>query len=96
MSGVAFRGDVAQQRGYCRPASLRQERGAHSGLRLAAVDPDATFAAPGVASYEKEEAAGRVAAGVCKDADILGKVVAKRFGDCAVGPNDAQVLVRNG
>ena len=44
----------------------------------------------------REEAAGRVAAGVCKDADILGKVVAKRFGDCAVGPNDAQVLVRNG
>ena len=53
MFGGAFREDVAQQFGYRAPASSRQESGIHSGLRLAAVDPDAAVSAPGVASYEK-------------------------------------------
>ena len=54
--GGAFNKDVAQQSGYPMPASSRQEKGTHSGLRLAAVDPDAPVTAPGVASYEKDEA----------------------------------------
>ena len=54
MFGGAYNEDVAQQSGYRMPASSRQEKGTHSGPLLAAVDPDATVAAPGVASYEKD------------------------------------------
>ena len=46
MFGGAFGEDVAQQCGYGMPASSGQEKGAHSGLWLAAVDPDATGTAP--------------------------------------------------
>ena len=59
------------------------------------VDSDATVAAPGASSYEREEAAGRASSGASKNADILGKVFAKRFGDCALGPSDKQDLVEN-
>ena len=76
------------------PVSSRQERGTHSGY-CPVVDPDATVTVPGVATYEKEEAAGRVSSEVSKNADILGKVFVTRFGDCTVGPNDTQVLVEN-
>ena len=60
MFGGVYREDVAQQYGYRTPVSLRRERGTRSGLRSAVADPDATLAAPGVASYEKDAAAGRV------------------------------------
>ena len=76
------------------PASSRRESGTRPGMCPAAVDPDATAAAPGVASNE-EEAAGRASAEASKHAGALGKVFADRFGECAAGPNDAQALVEN-
>ena len=52
-------------------------------------------AQPDGTSYGKEEAAGRASSDVSKNADVLGNVFVKRFGDCAAGPNDTQVLVDN-
>ena len=77
------------------PAASRQESGTHSGLWLAVVDPDASVTAPGVASREKGEAAGRVSSEVSKNAAVLGKVFVKRFDECTASPNDTQVLVEN-
>ena len=57
--GGAFREDVAQQCGRRMPVSPCQERGTHSGLRLAVADPGAAATVPGVTSYEKDEAARR-------------------------------------
>ena len=62
---------------------------------MAVVDPDATVAAPGVASRVKEEAAGHDASTVRANAVILGKLFAKRFGDCASKSNETQVLADN-
>ena len=93
--GCVYREDVAQKCGRRLPASSRQECGTHSGLWLPVVDPDATASAPGVASYVKEEAAGRASSEVSENSDILGNVFAERFGDCSTGRNDTQVLVEN-
>ena len=92
---TSFAATPVQQRGYCMPASSRQGSGTHSRMWLAVVDPDATATAPGVASYEKEDAAGRVSSEAGKDTDVLGKVFAKRLGDCRSCPSNTQVLVEN-
>ena len=93
MVGGVFREDVGQQRGFRMPVSLHQEKGTHSGLWLAVVDLDATAAAPGVDSHEKEEAAGLEASSVRANAVILGKLFVKWFGNCASKGNESQVLV---
>ena len=77
------------------PASLSQERGTHSGLWLAVVDPDAAATVPGVVSRVKEEASGLDASGVCTNAAILGKLFAKWFGNCSSKGDGAEVLAGN-
>ena len=51
MSGRAFSEEAVQQSGFRLPAASFQEKGNHSGLRLAVVDPDATVTAPGTVEH---------------------------------------------
>ena len=95
MFGGKSREDVAQQRGHRMPASPRQEKGTHSGLWLAAVDPDASVTVSGAESYEKDEAAGRTSSEVKKNAGVSGEVLPKRFGECVSSPTDIQALVND-
>ena len=63
MFGRAFSEEAAQQSGFRMPAASFQEKGNHSGLWLAAADPDATVTAPGTVEHVKGEAMGRVVTG---------------------------------
>ena len=95
MLGGTSREDVAQQCGFCAPASPSQEKGTHSGLWLAAVNPDATATVSGVVSHVEEEAAGRDSPGVYANAEILGNLFGKWFGNCASKGDETKVLVGN-
>ena len=80
-SGLRFRADVAQRRGYRMPTLSDYEKGANLGVLLVVADPDAAATAPGVApeSGVSENAAG--CSLVRDNAALLGKVFASRFGD---------------
>ena len=93
--GGKFDEEVAQQRGHRTPTASREEKGAHSGLRLAVVDPDATVTAPGGASSGKVEDANRGTSEVSRNADMSGEVLVERLGDCPRSPIDTQDLVAN-
>ena len=95
MFGRAFSEEAAQQSGFRMPAASFQEKGNHSGLRLAAVDPDATVTVPGAVERAKDEAKCRVATGVKENAGVLGKLSAKWFGNCTEKTGDTQSLVDN-
>ena len=51
--------------------------------------------APGGVSHVKEGAAGRDSSGVYTNAEILGKLFAKWFGDCAGKGDETKVSVGN-
>ena len=95
MFGGAFREDVAQRYGFRMPVSSRREKGAHSGLWLAVVDPDATATVPDFTSRAKEEAAGVEASAAHSNAVILGKLFAKWVGNCTRAGKETQGLVDN-
>ena len=80
--------EVAPRCDYRMPPASDCEEGANSGLWLAAVDPDAAAAAPGVASSAQKNAAGAGRSEVTKNASSLGEVFGSRFGGCAVGRSD--------
>ena len=92
MFGSTFREDVAQHCGFRTLASSSQAKGTHSGLWLAAVDPDAAATVPGVASRVKEVAAGLDSSGVYTNAEISGKLFVKWFGKCASKGGETKVL----
>ena len=75
MFGRAFSEDAAQQSGFRMPAASFQEKGNHSGLWLAVVDPDAAVTVPGTVEHVKGEAKGREVTGVKENAEVLGKLV---------------------
>ena len=77
--GGMFSENVAQQSGLRMPAASFQEKGNHSGLWLAVVDPDAAATAPGVVKQAKDEAGGRASSSARNNAGILGKLFAKWF-----------------
>ena len=93
--GGLFCEEVAQQCGFRTPASSPQEKGDHSGLWLAVVDPDAAVAVPGVVLRAKEEAAGLESSSARASAVISGKLFAEWSGDCAKKSGDTKVPADN-
>ena len=84
--GGKVRSEIAQQCGYRAPEVSMYEEGTNSGLRLLVSDPGAALTGPGSGTAKQSSATDDSVDPVKKNAELLGKLLAVRLGDCFSDP----------
>ena len=93
--GGKVRVGLAQQCGYCAPEVTQYKQGNHSSALLATAYPATAATAPGSGARRGPEANDAPTPLACKNADSLGKLSVKRFGECALDSDKLQSVAQH-